>query len=247
MDINTIYKILDSFANNGKVFSNEQDFQFEFAKALDSLSEVVEVKLEVLSLTIDWQSAQQLEDKKGKINKDKKEYTDIIVKLKNDEYIGIELKFKTPNKICYYHTPQSGNVLTLAQDAHNINAYAFIEDIHRLEDINGRHFYKNFKISKGYAILLTNNFHYRFNDFSQSSIWMNYAINEGRVIPQSSLTFENGNRNHNFSKTTYNAIQLKKSYKLEWKDYKLNGYNDYQDKNRSAHPGFSYLVVEVHP
>lgn len=245
MNINTIYQIIDSLAADGKAFSNEQDFQFEFARKLDLLDEVAEVKLEVLSLSIGWNTVQQLANKKHKLNRDKKEYTDIVVKMKNGEYITIELKMKTPDKICYYDIPCSGKVLTLAQGAYDINAFEFIKDINRLENINNRTFFKNFKISKGYAIMLTNYSHYRFNNFSGSSIWMNYAINDGRQIVSGKLTFENGEDEHKFSNKIYKAIEILNSYLLKWRDYKLSDYNDYEDKTKSSHPGFSYLVVEV--
>ena len=245
MNTQTIYDILDSLAAAGKVFSNEQDFQFEFAKALDALNEVVEVKLEALSLSVNWKTVQQLANNKGKINRDKKEYTDIIVKLDNGEHIAIELKMKTPDKICYYQTNGSGNVLTMAQGAYDINAYEFINDIQRLENINSRHFFKDFKITKGYAILLSNNPNYRYNDFHRSKIWKNYSICNGKILHPNGLKFGNNLVQYKTKNKIYKEIKLRNSYQLNWRDYQLASYNDYQDKSKSSHPGFSYLVVEV--
>jgi len=50
----TFVNILSSFASQGLVFSNEQDFQFAFALALDQLPSVSHVKLEALSIDEDW-------------------------------------------------------------------------------------------------------------------------------------------------------------------------------------------------
>lgn len=244
MDQSKINNILDAFANDGKIFSNEQDFQFDFAKALNDLDEVEYVKLEALSLSLDWRQIQDLANNRQKINRDKKEYTDIVVKLRNGEYIAIELKFKTPDKLCYYENEQSGRILTMAQGAYDVNAYGFITDIKRLENINNRHFYKDINISRGYAIMLSNNSQYRYNDYSGSSIWMNYGINDGRTI-NGLLTFQNGATQYTTKNRTFDAMQISGTYHLHWRDYPLENYNDYRDTNRSVHPGFSYLVVEV--
>jgi hypothetical protein len=246
MDQTIINNILEASANDGKIYSNEQDFQFDFAKALNDLDEVEYVKLEALSLSLDWRQIQDLANNRQKISRDRKEYTDILVKLKNGEYIAIELKFKTPDKLCCYENEQSGRILTMAQGAYDINAYSFITDIIRLENINNRHFYKDINISKGYAIMLSNYSHYRYNDHSGSSIWMNYGINHGRVL-NGLLKFNNGATSYTTTNRTFDAVTIKGVYKLLWRDYPLENYNDYKDANRSVHPGFSYLVVEVNP
>ncbi len=241
MNMNDIYKIMDSLASDGKAFSNEQDFQFEFARALNPF--VTEIKLEALSLDQNWAAVKSLADSKRKIGKQAKEYTDIIAKTKDGKYIAIELKFKTPDKLCYYETAQSGRVLTMIQDAHFKGAYQFINDVFRLEQINQRHFCKEFDVSKGYAILLTNNHHYRYNDFST-----NYAVSEGKTLGPGILKYDKGDPQ--FLRRQYPEIQLSGQYTMKWKDYALMGlngqkYNDYEDKYKTPYPGFSYLVIEV--
>ena len=114
----TIDLIIKDFAKQGFVFSNEQDFQFELALALLKSTQVTEVKLEALSFSHGWKTIQT----NVNLARNDKEYTDIIVRTKKNEYIAIELKFKTANKICYYQTNKSGNVATMKQGAHNINA-----------------------------------------------------------------------------------------------------------------------------
>jgi hypothetical protein len=75
---------------------------------------------------------------------------------------------------------------------------------------------------------------------------MNYGINHGRVL-NGLLTFNNDLTSYTIKNRTFDAITLKGVYNLLWRDYPLENYNDYKDANRSVHPGFSYLVVEVNP
>ena len=245
MNQETINTILNNFANDGKIFSNEQEFQFEFARELDKLDEVKNVKLEILSLSINWNEVKRLADTKQKLNRDKKEYTDIVIQLINGEFIAIELKFKTPDKICYYESAQSDKVITMRQGANDINAYYFIKDISRLENINERYFCNNIKIAKGYAIILTNCNQYRYNDLSRSSIWMNYGINDGRKIKSGPLYFSDNKDIYNTKNEKFEMITLSNDYSLVWHDYQLANYYDYKDVGKSVSPGFSYLVVEV--
>lgn len=69
-------KIIDSFADIGMVFSNEQDFQFQLGKELKELSFVKEVYFEMLSLKSSYQSIQQelMKDPKYELTRDVKEY-----------------------------------------------------------------------------------------------------------------------------------------------------------------------------
>lgn len=240
--IKTIDSIIKDFAQQGFVFSNEKDFQFEFALALSkSEQEVAEVKLEALSLPYSWQTIQT----NVNLKRGNKEYTDIIVRTKEGEYIAIELKFKTADRICYYSTNKLDN-LTMKQNAYHFNAYDFINDIVRLENINDRYFYNGFKVSKGYAILLTNNCNYRYNDFSGSSIWESYAINDGKCL-SGALLFNGNQQTYKIKKRTFKALKLESQYTLDWKGYPLPNYQDYQDIQKSCNPGFSYLIVEVKP
>lgn len=248
MDKNIINSILDNFASSGKVFSNEQDFQFEFAKALENLDEVEYARLEPLSLEIEWEELQRRADNKEKLEASIKEYTDIIVKLSDGTYIAFELKYKTPNKICYYETTGSGRVVTMVQGAHFISAYQYLQDISRLENINVRHFPDGMRISKSYAIMLSNNKDLRYNDFHRSETWKNYGINDNKTIGPGKIKFiKNPDEYKTPEGRNFKAITLNNSYELLWKNYQLHSYVDYRDRSNSVHPGFSYLVVEVTP
>ena len=243
MDIKEIKKVVVEFGKLGKVFTNEQNFQFEFALALKKLQDVKDVQLEVLSLPSNYKKFLNVASNNIKLPKGSKEYKDIFIETNSGEYIAIELKFKTPDKICYYSTPSSGDVITMRQGAHFINAYEFVNDIVRLENINTRLFSKNIKITKSYAILLTNNYQYRFNDFKGSPIWKNYAINNGKKLGPGKLAFPNGH--YQTKSKTYEELSLKNCYDLIWENYPLSKYNKYGKVKHNEYPGFSFLIVEI--
>lgn len=155
MNTSDLIKIMDDMAADGQVFVNEQDFQFNLGKRIRKMSEVKAVYFEVSSFSTPLSSISDKED------------TDIIVELKDGSYIAIELKYKTPYKICTYTTKQ-GTIKTLKQGAYDFGVYYFLNDVVRLENINKRYFNENIDISKGFAILLTNDKNYRFNCFIKS-------------------------------------------------------------------------------
>ena len=251
MTYNDINAILQNFAKSNMVFSNEYDFQFELAQALQKLSFVKDVKMEVLSLEKDWAEVKLLAKQKQKLSAKTKEYTDIMVETNDGKFYAFELKYKTPDRICVYENTRFGDVVTMVQGAHDINAYAFWHDVERLEKINQRNFSKNIKIEKSFAIFLTNHATYRYNDFSGSSIWKKYSMQEGKVLTTGLLTFRE--TNEPFYKTSgqsFDAINLTKTYKnLRWENYELGNsdYNDYPNEHKTEHSGFSYLILEVHP
>ena len=233
------------------VFSNEYDFQFELSQALQKLPCVKDVKMEVLSLETDWLTVKSLAKQKLKLSAKTKEYTDIIVETKNGKFYAFELKYKTPDRICVYENTRFGDVVTMAQGAHDINAYAFWHDVERLENINQRNFSRNIKIEKSFAIFLTNHATYRYNNFSGSSIWEKYSMQEGKALTTGALTFRETNEPfYKTSSQSFVAISLKKSYKnLRWENYELgnSAYNDYSNEHKTEHPGFSYLILEIYP
>jgi hypothetical protein len=97
MTYNEINAILKNFAKSNMVFSNEYDFQFELAQALQKLPCVKDVKMEALSLEMDWTFVKLLAKQKQKLSAKTKEYTDIIVETTNGKFYAFELKYKTPD------------------------------------------------------------------------------------------------------------------------------------------------------
>ena len=243
MTKDNIIEIIDKFANNDVIFSNEQDFQIELANELLKLDEVEKIKIEPLSFSQTWEKIECIAKNKEKLPRDKKQYTDILVKDKKSGYIAIELKYATPYKICLYET-KNGKIVTMAQGAYDIRSYEFIKDINRLENINNRNFFPSIKINKSYAIMLTNDFNYRYNTFNKSKIWQKYSLAVGK-LKKGKLTFKENETEYKTKNHTYEAITLKNDYELQWYDYKLENYQDYQNRENSYCPGFSYLIVEI--
>ena len=254
----SIREIINGFAEKGIVFSNEQDFQFEMALAFkNGKYGVKNVKLETISLnnSSTWESVKDKVAKKEKLSSKIKQYHDILIELNNGECILLELKYKTPGKLCFYETSQ-GQMITFIQGAYDIGAYDFLEDISRLEEVKNRNFVNDIqrKIVKSYAVLLTNDKNYRFNDFSKGkkgkqSPWENYSIMEGKEFHSGKIPFicADPNRYVTPKGKRFNAINLKHNYKpFQWENYELEGYKDFKNANgRSVCPGFSFLIVEV--
>ena len=143
-------KTIDELAAEGKIFSNERQFQLELAMKLQQKG--FDVELEVVS-------SDKSFDELQKLSKEDREklYTDIIIKQENDKYIAIELKYKTPQKFYIYKTIK-GTIITFPQGASDLGAFLFWKDVERLENFKNinLNFDSNKKIEKGYAVLLTN-------------------------------------------------------------------------------------------
>lgn len=246
--------MIKNFAEKGIVFSNEQDFQFEMALALkDSkeFPEVLDVKLESVSLDIPWSNVIKCAKNNENITQDHKEYHDILVKIKDgdkNKNIAIELKYKCPYRICYYMI--GGNeMVTFRQGAYDEGAYGFIKDISRLENINHRYKANNVKVDVCYAIMLTNDWNYRDNDFSRTRLnkhspYMNYSIKHGKQLKSGTLKFVDTDDPNEYKGK--NAIHLLKDYNLIWETYGLPKSGCWNDK-KSYMPDFSFLIVEVKP
>lgn len=239
MNRDTLIRIINGFARDGKVFSNEQDFQFELALALKNEAETEEVKLEAVSFEKSLGSLTVQDDGSLKVDKTKREYTDLIVKTKDGLYYAIELKFKGADKPYLYNSRAFGNVAVLKHGAEYFNAYRFLNDVSRLERINGRLFANNIIIEKGYAILLTNNSKYKESAFEGSEIWVNYSLINDRTVGQGLLRIRNSEEKY----LSFEPLNLNGNYTFKWNTYELVPQTMLNDKT----PGFSFLVVEVDP
>lgn len=105
---------LKEMARQNLIFRNEEQFQFCLAWAIQDFFGSYNVLLEESTLDIDYS---------GKI---KKSYTDILVKTDKDEYIAIELKYKTAE------TSIQGIDL-LNHGATDLGRFDYLWDINRLE------------------------------------------------------------------------------------------------------------------
>ena len=250
-----LVKIINDFAKEGFVFSNEQDFQFLLGDRIKTLKGVKNVFFETLSLdssiTFSLIEGGVKSDINYKLPRTIKQYHDILVELENKTFEVVELKYKTPGKICLYETLKGKNI-TFRQGAYDLGCYDFLSDVSRLENINFRNFLSDIKISKSFSILLTNDKNYRSNDFSKSGIWRMYSLcEENEIIGKGTLTFKAGETTYFIQSKKLNAVTLKNSYNLDWHDYELINintgklYNDYKDIGKTYNPGFSYLIFEI--
>ena len=153
--INTVIK---SFASENIIFSNESQFQFDLAWKLqenDYIRENYDIKLEVLGLS---KERDQI----------KKHYIDMVLVSKKEgilEFIPIELKFKTPQReLEYFMADLDGKEKpigrTFSQGAPDVGSYLFWRDVERLERVKDEIIildgYENYKMKKGYAVIMTN-------------------------------------------------------------------------------------------
>lgn len=239
MNRDTLISIINGFAKDGKVFSNEQDFQFELALALKKEKEVANVKLEAVSFPRELGNLRN-RVKRSSIRgvcKSQKEYTDLIVKTKDGLYYAIELKFKAANSPYLYNSKAFGDVAVMKHGAANDNIYRFMEDIVRLENINSRRFSKDIKIAKGFAIILTNNNTYRNSSFENTALEA-YSLMDKRSVGPGTLEI-----NDSYKHPSLEPLSLSGHYTFEWNNYELESDAMLNDKT----PGFSFLVVEVDP
>ncbi len=153
--------IIRGFGNEGRIFSNEEQFQFELAleierKYLKDESGYPKVRLEVLSYGEIKEVAQMDVDER------KKMYTDIIIDINDLQSIAIELKYKTKGETSdkyYLYKTQNRTSFVFEQGASNNGCYFFLKDVERLEHlVNGEKFDcdSNRRVIKGYAVIISN-------------------------------------------------------------------------------------------
>lgn len=209
-----ITAILNSLAERRPVFHSEADFQYAFAWEINLARPKVDIRLEYPEST-----------------ENNRYHIDVRVENKDEnEIIAVELKYKTVSVEFIYGGEQYKLKNHGAQDH---GRYDFIKDIQRLEHV--AHAAENGKEFTGYAILLTNDSNYwKGNDISQNTADAAFKINEERIL--------NGRLNWAASAsagTTKNRekeIELKGSYKVEWKDY---------NKGQEGKQKFRYLAIKV--
>lgn len=151
---------IQSFGKNEIVFCNEAQFQFKLAWEIQKEFQKYNVLLEDLSM-------REIETKNEK-KYYKKNYTDIVVKTDNNEYIAIELKYKTKE----LDVVIDENKITLSnQGATDLGRFDYIWDINRLEFLTNA---KNESKIKKENELRTEANNYRENELLQRK----YEINK---------------------------------------------------------------------
>ena len=175
-----IKQTIDDFANEGIVFSNEAQFQFNLAIKLNE-NDIIKNKYEVVLEYL------------YKDKEDKKEYIDIVLfGKKTNDCIPIELKYKTTSQEETYIVGKKGKekeYITYNQGAYDLGSYDFFKDINRIEslvcyDALLSYKGKSYEATKGYSIIITNEKHYYapFKDINQNEEGLYFHKNKGTNV-----------------------------------------------------------------
>ena len=236
--VNALEDIIESFRKEKLVFSNESQFQFELGRALEK--EGYKVFFEVLSL-----------DERKSNSKSKKVYTDIIIDLGSNEYVAIELKYKTAGKpskktdgfndsigaFCYRNKTGSLQYM-FPQGAKNEGLYFYLKDVERLESFARKditfNFDKNKRIVKAFAIIMANS-----RKDSSATYWSSqegntcsaFSLCQGNIVHGCGLKWADTS-----SAKDWPPINIQGTYVCDWIDYYPN--HDYPIK---------YMVFEILP
>jgi len=226
----TFKKILDSFAEQGKLFSNERQFQLELAWTLKEMGH--EVYLEVLE------------------DKDKKTYIDLIVKETEYEYVAIELKYTTmqsDRKRMDYHIGKK-IIAVYSQGAGDVRRYDYLKDVQRIENLREKinvFGLANACVTRGYAIIMTNDNY--SGKSGENTAYKQVALNQGRKIPiEKELTLQI--KGYEIKTPIY----LKGNYCCQWHSYNLSDakitYETPKQGVKSVeyikYP-FEYMIMEI--
>lgn len=233
IDKEIMVDILEAFSKEGKLFSNERQFQLELSWRLKESG--YDVLLETLECI-----------------EDKKSYIDVVVKVSEKEYVAIELKYTTKqNEMKYYiGVENKESVRTFAQGAGDVRQLDYLCDVQRLERLLGKENVfdkKGAKIVKGYAIIMTNDGYSKKK--GEGTNYKDVALYRGRKVePNVEMRiYTKGYENR--------VVKLKYPYTCDWQLYNLNVTNiDYytgsRNKRNKKECGyeqipFEYMIWEI--
>ena len=218
-DIN-IKDLMSKLAKQNEVFESEAQFQFELAQLIkDEYGKYgFRIKLELVTAYSN--------------NPLKRYYSDIIILDKDNNYIAIELKYKTKASNC-------NGVILLNHGATDLGRFDYLWDIHRIELLK----YKNRKIYsyndklkefiKGFAIILTNESKYwTINKKSKDTLYKNFCISDLDKIDKK-INLE------------WNKKNGKSCVDGTWRDIQLSFKQDYAFKWDVFNNDFRYLIIEI--
>lgn len=190
MNSTHINEAINNISKARHIFHSEADFQFAFAWELQKTLPDAEIRLEYCPAF-----ARDM-------------HIDIFV-IENGSTYPIELKYKSKrieatDNYDYFSLKNHG-----AQD---INRYAFLYDIKRIESM--KNFDKHFV--SGYAIMLTNDPSYWKKSFKENSIDADFKIHEGRDVYGTLSWSEKAGgttKGHN------RPIELEGKYTMHWQNF----------------------------
>ena len=235
-----IEEILQTLSKTRKVFWSEADFQHAFAWELQAKYNQAKIYLE-----------RRYEPSN---EADIVYYIDIWVELDGKCY-PIELKYKTAELKISPNSAQIGLSKTTklkAQGAQDTGRYDFLKDIQRIENIKS---HENNVFGNGFAIILTNDFHYYKNPNNKlntevKTLDRQFRIHEGCLDKTGELqwvnkkgkffSYQNDDEQNHWTKN-YPPLRLKGTYKMIWNQYSEIVADDAtKDENI-----FKYCVCEI--
>ncbi len=206
-----IEKILKHLVKKRPVFHAEADFQHALAWEIQTHYPSAKIRLEIHPNRVG-----------------KREYLDILVVNRNKIY-AIELKYKTRN---INMTHDGEKFYLLNQGAKDTGRYDFIKDIVRLKG-----FVSCTKNAVGYAILLTNDYHYWQSAIHSDTVDANFRIGEDRKKLTGQLKWSK-KTSAGTIKGRENLLDLGKySYPINWQNY-----SNFPTKGPNQ---FRYLLIKV--
>ena len=223
-----------------RIFSNESQFQFALAWTLAKEFGEENVVLELLYEI-------------GKV----KRYIDIVV-FEKDQCFPIELKYKTAYKETTYRFGECEYTIA-GQGATDTGCYGFWSDISRIEDMiyeaqpHISYKGKDYKVERGFAIILTNEKSY-YNGPRKGGkpyYWESFSLKEGSFIEEKRLFWKKPDNKtedpwiEDLDRAkSMPAIVLKGQYKIQWEKYELN-YEKMTNQPNDYSPVFMFLNLEV--
>ena len=216
-----IHKILSHLKDRRPVFHSEADFQFEFAWQIKQEQEYANYQIR-----LEYPVRLKYFGKTEKQQKGKNEYIDIVVITDKNEWIPIELKYKTKKHQFDFstHKPEIEDVELTDQSATNHGRYWFWNDVSRIETLIEEG-YRNKNWVEGYAIILTNDKNYWDKDGAGTS-WKNFTL---KKMPEKDekkqLNWESTKRMRNYDKLCEDKppLVIQHEYALEWQPYSNEG------------------------
>lgn len=204
-----IERILTKLRSKRKIFVSEADFQLEMAWIIKEEYPNTKVRLEYCP------------------SFDSKMHIDILV-IMNNEWIPIELKYKTKS---FTYDIDNEKFELKGHGAKDINCYLYLKDIQRIEKIKKN--VPEYKI--GYTVFITNDLCYMKNPRKSNCVYKEFSLEDG-IIKKGTLNWSK-EASEGTKKNCENPIKLKGTYPIKWKNYsKIN------DTNTGV---FMYLVNEI--
>ena len=222
-----IKDILADFGSKEQVFLSEAQFQFDFAWELQKkIGKEGKILLERTTAI----------QKQTNESKKKRFQSDIIVQFANNDYIVIELKYKTKANRDDY------KVELIQQAGQPGTKYDYLNDIRRIEllknqDISKYEYLLKGQCLGGYAIFLTNDNSYWKE--KQKGLAKHFSIEDGRTIKQGEVLSWNTDKVKSWMKGR-NDLVLNNKYTFIWHDY-----YDTKKKKQGSDIKFRYLITEV--